>query len=231
MAKNTKMIIIGAIVLVTLAAVAYVYFIAPGDKSAEKPHSAETFVTTGGMQNLGSVNYDLVPEQQLQQLQDSHDYLSAPNFADLVEAGNEQPSQALPGEGQRPLERLQALTDSYMPRMASKALPFAQAAAKPLIASYSVNQPRPNLKGFLYQMDLASAVRGPVPINYNPNVAVIANSKFGPSDADNPGLFTTAFDSLYTKLSGSYRNMPIYTAGAGQAGGYGGASASIIMDM
>ena len=218
------------VLCVALVAVFVYYMYYNGaDNDAIKQTPIENFVTTGGMQNLGAVEYDLV--EDVPQAQDSHDLLSAPDFADLVDSGDHavQPDDVT--EAHRPLERLQTLSDSYVPRVASKALPFSQAAAKPLVHSFSVNMPRVNLKGKLYEMNLSEATRGSVPINYDPNVALINKSRHGPSDSYNPGIFTPQFDSMYNKLSGSYRNLPMYTAGAGQAGGKGGNGVDVIMDM
>lgn len=221
---KTKLVILGVVFAVILYAC---YMYSTKTSSPER----EEFVTTGGMQNLGAVEYDLIEDVPM--AQDSHDLLSAPDFADLVDGGNhEQTVQPdSPEDVNRPLERLQTLSDSYIPRVASKALPFSQAAAKPLVHSFSVNVPRVNLKGKLYEMNLSEAVRGSVPINYDPNVALINKSRHGPSDAYNPGIFTPQFDSMYNKLSGSYRNLPMYTAGAGQAAGVGGNGVDLIMDM
>ena len=224
MAKNYNILIILCVVLAALL------FFFQCLQQKPKASKEESFVTTGGMQNLGSVEYDLVDQEHLQ-AQDSHELLGAPDFADLVDSGDhaEQPGDST--DAYRPLERLQTLSDSYIPRVASKALPFSQAAAKPLVHSFSVNVPRVNLKGKLYEMNLSEAIRGSVPINYDPNVALIGKVRHGPSDAYNTGLFTPQYDSMYNKLSGSYRNVPMYTAGAGQAGGRGGNGVDLIMDM
>jgi len=225
MAKDQTILII-----LCLALVAFLFYLQCFHNRNTNPNKKpEPFVTTGGMQNLGSVEYDLVGDYP--QSLDSHELLGAPDFADLVDSGDHavQPVDSI--TGQRPLERLQTLSDSYaLPKVASRVLPFSQAAAKPLVHSYSVNAPRVNLKGKLYEMNLSEAIRGSVHINYDPNVALIGKSRHGPSDAYNPGFMTPVFDSLYGKLSGSHRNMPMYTAGAGQAGGLGGNGVEVIMD-
>jgi len=221
--NKKNVIIIGCVLLG--AAVIYCKFY-------KKPKQQETFVTTGGMQNLGSVEYDLI--EQPQQSLDSHELLGAPDFADLVDSGDHaQAIQAASSiNNQRPLERLQTLSDSYIPRVASKAIPFSQAAAKPLVHSFSVNVPRVNLKGKLYEMNLSEAVRGSVAINYDPNVATISKSQYGPSDSYNTGFMTPVFDSLYGKLSGSYRNLPLFLSGSSAAGsGVSGNGVEVIMDM
>ena len=73
----------------------------------------EGFVTTGGMQNLGSVEYDLI--EQPPYALDSHELLGAPDFADLVDSGDHAQAIQAVGQSARPLERLQTLSDSYIP--------------------------------------------------------------------------------------------------------------------
>lgn len=223
MAKDKTYLFIACIVMAGI--LYYVMYM-----KAKKPEakSSEGFVTTGGMQNIGAVDYDLIDDDH--EALDSHEMLGAPDFADLVDSGDYAAQPEDSSDTQRPLERLQALSDSYIPRVASKAIPFSQAAAKPLVHSFSVNVPRVNLKGKLYEMNLSEAVRGSVPINYDPNVALVAKTRYGPSDSYNTGIFTPQYDSMYNKLSGSYRNLPMYTAGAGQAGGRGGNGVDLIMD-
>lgn len=209
------------IVILGIAIVALACYYFSSDRKQEK------FIpVTGGMQNLGSVEYDFIDSSYAGQ--DSQQLLAAPDFADMVDSSGKAVQAATATV--KPLERLQALSDSYIPRIASKAIPFSQAAAKPLVHSFSVNVPRVNMKGRLYEMNLSEAVRGSVAINYDPNVAVVGKSRYGPSDAYNTGLFTPQYDSMYNKLSGSYRNIPMYTAGAGQAGGVGGNGIDLIMD-
>lgn len=192
------------------------------------PQATETFVNTGGMQNLGSVEYsnpvEYIPSQ------DSQERLEAPDFAQLVDDSNRYEESAN-DEVMKPFERLDALADSYIPKIASRSLPFSQAAAKPLVSSYSVNLPRVNLKGKLYELSLSSAVRGQVPVTFDSNISVISKSRYGPSDSYNVGLFTPGYDSMYKKLSGSYRNVPQFNSGAGQAGGAGGNQIEMILDQ
>ncbi len=195
--------------------------------SCMKPkQSRESFGTTGSMQNLGSISYDLI-EQDAPSLDAP---LGAPHFADLINSGD-LAEQVEATDEDRPIERLARLQDSYIPKIASRALPFSQAAAKPLTHSFSTTAPRVNLKGKLYEMNLATAVRGSVAINYDPNVAIVAKSQYGPSDSYNPGFMTSSYDSMYRKLTGNHKNMPLYTAGAGSAAGIGGSGVEVIMDI
>lgn len=214
-----------AIIILAIVAGAVVVYFQYYKKDAVK---AENFVTTGGMQNLGAIEYSN-PIEYLPS-QDSQEYLEAPDFAQLVEDSN-YGEQTVTEDAMRPFERLDTLADSYIPKIASRSLPFSQAAAKPLVSSYSVNLPRVNLKGKLFEMNLSEATRGSVYISYDPNVSLISKSRYQGSDSYNTGLFTSAFDGLHKKLSGSYRNMPMYTAGAGQAGGAGGNQIDLIMDQ
>lgn len=224
MAKDKTTFLI--ILCVVLAGLIFYFQCMSQKKDAGK---SESFVTTGGMQNLGSVEYDLVGDAP--QAMDSHDLLGAPDFADLVDSGDHAFQSADLSESHRPLERLQTLADSYIPRVASKALPFAQFAAKPLVHSFSANMPRVNLKGKLYEMNLSEAIRGTVRINVDPNVSVVGKSRYNAEDVYNPGYMTDAYDGMYNKLSGSHRNLPMYTAGAGQASGVGGNGIDLVMDM
>ena len=130
----------------------------------------------------------------------------------------------------RPLERLKDLSDSYFPTVASKALPFSQAAAKPLFFSHAVNLPRVSLKGKLYEMNLSEAVRGTLPINYDPNVSMVGMSQYRTEDSFNTGMMTTAFSSLWNKLTGAHKQLPMYISGAGEATGVGGMPVEAIYD-
>lgn len=192
------------------------------------PQATETFVNTGGMQNLGSVEYsnpvEYIPSQ------DSQERLEAPDFAQLVDDSNRYEESAN-DEVMKPFERLDTLADSYIPKIASRSLPFSQAAAKPLVSSYSVNLPRVNLKGKLYEMNMSEATRGSLKISIDPNISVVAKSRYGPSDVMNVGLFTPGYDSMYNKLSGSYRNLPMYTSGSASANGQGGNQIELILDQ
>jgi hypothetical protein len=204
------------IMLAILAAVLGLVYYYKYYKVDTVPELTETFVNTGGMQNLGSIEYSN-PIEYLPS-QDSQEYLQSPDFAQLVDDSN-QVAQTATEEVLKPFERLDTLADSYIPKIASRSLPFSQAAAKPLVSSYSVNLPRVNLKGKLYEMNLSEAVRGSLAINIDPNVSLISKSRYSGSDSYNVGMFTPGYDSMYRKLSGSYRNLPLYTSGSGAGNG------------
>lgn len=232
---DKKYIVIGIIVVAVIVAIVYYYYRGSTTGSASMP-SVEGYVTAGDMQSIGIAvpdgmtgNYELVDD--INAVFPSLDStLKATDFAELVDAGDQAIQVASAEAAHRPIERLQHLTDSYFPTIASKALPFAQAAAKPLTFSHAVNLPRVNLKGKLYQMNLSEAVRGTVPINYDPNVSLISASQYNNADVFNPGYMTSAFNSLHDKLTGGYKNLPMYIAGSGQASGVGGNSVEAIYD-
>ena len=79
-------------------------------------------------------------------------------------------------------------------------------------------------------MNLSEAIRGTVSINYDPNVSLIAASRYRNEDVFNPGFMTSAFASLHNKLTGAHKNLPMYIEGAGQAGGIGGSQIEAIYD-
>jgi len=231
-----KKIIIGLIVVVIVAFVMYQY---SQSTTVTSKSGKEGFVVAGAMDNLGTIvsdgligNYELVPAVVPGGIYPSLDSsLAATDFAELVDAGNQAIQVATIENARRPLERLQNLSDSYFPTIASKALPFAQEAAKPLTFHHAVNLPRVNMKGKLYQMSLSEAVRGTVPINYDPNVPLVSASVYNNTDSFNPGFFTPAFNSLHNKLTGGYKNLPMYIAGAGEAAGCAGMPVEVIMDV
>jgi hypothetical protein len=204
--------------------------------NTQKAGLKEGFVTTGSMQHLGAIipdgklgDYELINRGTVYDSIDQS--LAATDFAELVDCGDQavQPinPELLPP---RPFERLQNLSDSYFPTIASKALPFSQASAKPLYHHHSVNLPRVNIKGKLYEMNLAEAIRGTVPVNYDPNVSLIASSQYRNEDVFNPGFMTQSYSALYSKLTGSYKNIPVYISGEGVSPGCGGMGVEAIYD-
>jgi hypothetical protein len=203
--------------------------------SSSGASSKETFLAAGSMTHLGTVlpdgrlnDYELISGGVAPSLDSA---LQASDFAGLVDSGDQAIQAPTYDEATRPLERLQNLSDSYFPTIASKALPFSQNAAKPLYHSHAVNLPRVNMKGKLYEMNLAEAVRGTVAINYDPNVALIASSQYRNEDVFNSGYMTGAMNSLYNKLTGSNKNMPLYIEGNGQSVGVGGMGVEAIYDF
>lgn len=230
--EKTVLIIL-AVVLVGLI----VYYNYAGDSSVHS--QKEGFLAAGGMQHLGTIipdgnlgAYEIIESdnERANRYPSLDDTLQGTDFAELVDSGDHAEQAATFVDASRPLERFQNLTDSYFPTIASKALPFSQAAAKPLYHSHAVNLPRVNLKGKLYEMNLAEAVRGTVAINYDPNVSIISTSQYKNEDTFNPGYMTTAFNSLHDKLTGGYKNLPMYLAGAGQSSGIGGNAVEAIYD-
>lgn len=227
---DKKKIIIAVVAVVVIGVAAY-YF------CYKKPAKSEKFLAAGGMQHLGAFipdgvvgDYELIGGGNNPPYPSLDSSLAASDFAALVNTGDEMDRVTETIDKNRPLERLQSLSDSYFPTIASKALPFSQAAAKPLYHSHSVNLPRVNLKGKLYEMNLSEAVRGSVGINYDPNVSVIAASQYRSEDSFNPGMFTGAYNSLYNKLTGSSANLPVYISNSGTASGFNGMATEVIMD-
>jgi hypothetical protein len=234
MAINEKTILI----ILGVALIALVVYHNYGNTQSNSVQT-EGFLAAGGMQHLGTIipdgklgNYEIVENdnERARRFPSLDDTLQATDFAELVDSGDHAEQAATFVDASRPLERFQDLTDSYFPTIASKALPFSQAAAKPLYHSHAVNLPRVNLKGKLYEMNLSEAVRGTVAINYDPNVSIISTSRYKNEDTFNPGYMTTAFNSLHDKLTGGYKNMPMYMAGAGQGTGIGGNGVEAIYD-
>lgn len=232
------------IVLIVVAAAVVIYYHYYGQSSTSSqsthkntPTNIESFANAGDMQSLGSIedgtmgSYELVNDGNSSIYPSLDSSLRATDFAELVDSGNQAVQVENVESVRRPLERLQNLSDSYFPSIASKALPFSQAAAKPLTFHHAVNLPRVNLKGKLYQMNLSEAVRGTVAINYDPNVSLIAASQYRNEDVFNPGYMTSAFNNLHDKLTGGYKNLPMYIAGSGGASGVGGMNTEAIYDF
>ena len=210
------------------------------DTNQSTTQKREGFLAAGQMTHLGTIlpdgvlgDYEIVESDvdRARMYPSLDDTLQISDYAELVDSGDQAVQTATFVDASRPLERLQNLTDSYFPTIASKALPFSQAAAKPLYHHHAVNLPRVNLKGKLYEMNLAEAVRGTIAINYDPNVSIISTSQYKNEDVFNAGYMTTAFNSLHDKLTGGYKNLPMYLAGAGSAGsGVAGNGVEAIYD-
>ena len=157
------------------------------------------------------------------------------NFADLVQ-GEDYTSQYIkkkaPSEKVSPMERLSRIQgEALMPRVSTDVTPFNIDVANPSSHKFMVNTPRVVMKSRYKGSDLTSMIRGDIPIRYFPDVPLISKTHQGRDDLRLDGYFTPHYDALYDKYTGSaYNSYPMYIAGAGQAGGYGGASGEIIMD-
>lgn len=191
-----------------------------------------TSVSPGAIDNVGTLlddSYDLIrgPEHQV----------PAPHFADLVpQADNTETFkvQEKEGDGMRPMERLHRVQGSaLMPRTSTHTTPFNVDVANPTSHAYMVNTPRATsaIKSRYKDYSLSSMIRGDIPITYNPNIPLVGKTVQGRDDLRLDGLFTDHFAHLYNKYTGKERrNLVTKVAGAGQAGGYGGASGGVIMD-
>lgn len=208
---------------------------APADKIVEEPIRENfTSLAAGAIDNIGVLSdMDLIPSV------DSQINTPAMNFADLVSEGGDHLQQYVSqprseGENLRPMDRLQRVQGkSMMPRCAKNVTPYNVDLANPVSYSFMVNVPRVTsaLKNWLNPLDLHTALVGTVPINYNPNVALVATSQYGRFQAQNAPVFGLGMQALYDKYTGKeYKNLPMHVAGAGQACGYSGASGEIIMD-
>lgn len=227
---NEKTILI--VLAVALVAIIIYYNYNRGDDNHLA--SKEGFLAAGAIDHIGTIVPDPVRIAHYEMLGDQEDpeasmiSHSAGDFASMVNDGNHMIPETLTRSS---MDRLDELSNSYFPTIASKALPFSQEAAKPLYHTHAVNLPKVSLKGKLYEMNLAEAVRGSVPINYDPNISVIGASRYSNEDSFNPGYMTQAFNGLHNKLTGAYKNMPVNFAGAGQASGIGGNAVEAIYDF
>jgi len=219
-------LIVGGIILV-----AVVIYFCMSKKSGAK--ESFTSLAAGANDNTGILlddAYDLIPGADYE--------VPAAHFADLVAQGDhmkkyvEQPKSA--GQNLRPMERLHRVQGkALMPRTSTYVTPFNIDVANPTSHKYMVNTPRVStaLKSRYKDYSMASFIRGDIPITYYPNVPLIAKTIQGRDDLRLDGLFTPYFTALYNKYSGSeYKSLVTKIAGAGQAGGYGGASGSTILD-
>src|SRR5580698_505781 len=138
---DKKKILIAVVAVVVIGVAAY-YF------CYKKTPKLEKFFAAGSMQHLGALipdgvvgDYELIGGGNNPPYPSLDSSLAASQFAELVNSGDEMDRVTETIDKDRPLERLQSLSDSYFPTIASKALPFSQAAAKPLYHSHSVNLP------------------------------------------------------------------------------------------
>lgn len=241
MANNNSVqlcLIIGALVLVAIV----VYFCMNNkskftkgsQKTMEAPDIEKfTALAAGANDNTGHLlddAYDLV--------QGADHEVPAHHFADMVNQGDhmkeyvDQPKVV--GENLRPMERLHRVQGkAQVPRVSTHVTPYNVDVANPTSHMYMVNTPRVTtaLKSKYKDYSLSSFIRGDVAITYNPNVPLISKTIQGRDDLRLDGLFTPYFTALYNKYTGKeHKNLVQKVAGAGQAGGYGGASGGTIMD-
>lgn len=236
MANNKLYLIIGAVVLVIFV-VWYCMTKKKSSYSKGTQHNASvenfTALAAGANDNTGMLlddSYDLV--------QGADDGIPAHHFADMVNQGDlmkefvSQPKNV--GENLRAMERLQRVQGkALMPRTSTSVTPFNVDVANPTAYSFRAAAPRATsaLKSKYKDYSLSSFIRGDPPITYYPSVPLVAKTHQGRDDLRLDGLFTPYFTALYNKYTGKeYKNLVQKVAGAGQAGGYGGASGGVIMD-
>jgi len=193
-----------------------------------------TALAAGANNNTGMLlddAYDLIPGPDYE--------VPAVHFADMVAQGGDHMKQYVSqpkstGESLRPMERLQRVQGkALMPRTSTYVTPFNVDVANPTSHKYMVNTPRVStaLKSKYKDYSMSSFIRGDIPITYYPNVPLVAKTIQGRDDLRLDGLFTPYFAALYNKYTGkAYKNLVQKVAGAGQAGGYGGASGETILD-
>ncbi len=213
------------------------------DKDIETDVKIENFVAAGGLDTSGAFlgnQYNLVQSPDAEVAATDYANLVAEpagGFQNLVSEGSDlnlrtdkQPHRN--GVGMRAMERLSGLQgQALMPRTSESITPFAVALGNPKSFKYSVNQSRIQLKPKLWEASLYAAIRGSIPIKYNRNVPMISVSQYGRDNQRFDGLCSAGSQALYNKYTGGeFKSLPVLTAGAGQAGGYGGGSSEIIMD-
>ena len=233
----TLCIVLGVIVIVAL-----VLFMTRKPKAppaegygAKKPVKENfTALAAGANDNTGMLlddAYDLLPGADSE--------VPAHHFADMVQERSSAPSDTvkqprLPTDSVRPMERLHRVQGkALMPRVSTHVTPYNVDVANPTSHKYMVNTPRVTtaLRSRYRDSSFSTYLRGDIPIRYNPNVALIERSHIGRDAQVLDGFFSDGYRALYDKYSGqSFKNLVQKVAGAGQAGGYGGASGGTVLD-
>lgn len=196
--KTKTYVLVGLLILVAIV----IYFCFFYKKSPPK----ETYSNIGGLDNVGSLDtsYELIqaPEQ----------IAPAAHFADMVDAGDhnallKQPENSI--DALKPLERLDRVNArNLLPRTAASVTPYNIDVANPQVWSFSVNNPRVQLKDPLAIK--ADFYRGDIPISYHPDVALIGKSQYGRDSIKLDGYFSDYFASLYAKNTGkAFKSMPL----------------------
>lgn len=204
-------------------------------KSAAGSRENFTGLAAGANDNTGMLlddSYDLMPG--------ADSTIPTHHFADMVQQkpGASAPSDAqqprTSGAAVRPMERLNRVQGkSLMPRVSTHATPYNVDVANPTSHKYMVNTPRVTsaLRSRYRDSSFSTYLRGDIPIRYNPNVSLIERSHIGRDALVLDGFFSDGYRALYDKYSGrAHKNLVQKVAGAGQAGGYGGASAATVLD-
>lgn len=135
---------------------------------------------------------------------------SSAHFADMVDSSD----RAVWAQQNRsvepsPFERLEQLQGRSMASLTAAQLPqYNVDVANPATYAFSVQAPRAQLKN--RQAMQADAIRGDIPIRFNPDVPLISKSSLGRDSQRLDGFFSDHFAHLYNDLTGSaYKNMPL----------------------
>lgn len=154
------------------------------------------------------------------------------NFADLVSESKSYQGDnsvyAQLDDGDAMVDRIKELdARQLLPRNAA-VTPYNIDVAQPANFAFMA-APQIQLKPKFASSDLATVIRGDVPITQDPHACIIYNSQYG-VDEWRSGLFTPYYTAMYNDYTGNgYKNMVSACAGAGVATGYGGAAGDLIM--
>jgi len=170
------------------------------NKDIETDVKIETFLHTGGQDHLGALL-----DNQYDLVQSPDQKIAATEFADLVSdqsdlALRESKQPVYNGTNMKPMERLSSIQGKALMPRTSEN-----------ITPYAVQLGNP--KSFKFSTNQSRV------------------HQYGRENQRFDGLCSAGSMALYNKYTGSaYKSLPVLTAGAGQAGGYNGASSETIMD-
>ena len=116
------------------------------------------------------------------------------------------------------------------PTVGNDVTPYNVDVSDPKIYNYIMSNPQvvSAVKSRFKDYSPANFMRGDVPITYQPHIPLVNRTIQNEDDIRLDGFFTDAFRDKYNKYA--KKHYTTYVAGAGQAGGYGGASGGVIMD-
>lgn len=197
---------------------------------SKKSTPTEPYMTAGAMDHSGTfAAYEPMAPAEEEQYSPSY-------FADLVTEGDvsrdyrvSQPETSK--EVMSPMERVQHLSESMMPRISTNVTPYNLDLANPKTYQFMVSAPRVHLKPKLQDGSLLTALRGNIPTKYHPNIAMVERSQYGVENIRHDGIFSDNSKLMYDRITKSgYKNYPMHVSGYGPVGGYG-SGGELIMDM